>query len=165
LLGSGTTISSEVVWNQGNGATGGGVSNFFARPAYQSESKVPKSPKGKVGRGVPDIAGDADPGTGYQVRLVGGKKAVVGGTSAVSHLWAGLVVLINQRLANLNKPTAGFLNALLYQLPTTAAAFHDITKGTNDIENLGKYKAGLGWDPCTGLGTPNGTRLLTALGG
>jgi kumamolisin len=165
LLGSGTTITSEVVWNQGDGATGGGVSNFFPRPAYQAKAKVPKSPKKKVGRGVPDIAGDADPGTGYQVRLVGGKKAVIGGTSAVSPLWAGLVALINQRLAKLSKPPAGFLNALLYQFLSTAGAFHDITKGNNDIENLGKYKAGPGWDPCTGLGTPDGTKLLTALGG
>lgn len=165
LLGSGTTITSEVVWNQGNGGTGGGVSNHFPRPAYQSKAKVPKSPKGKVGRGVPDVAGDADPGTGYQVRLVGGDPAVIGGTSAVSPLWVGLIALINQRLTSLGKPLAGFINPLLFNTPATAGVFHDIVQGNNDIEGLGKYKARKGWDACTGLGTPDGTKLMVALGG
>jgi kumamolisin len=165
LLGSGTSISSEVVWNEGDGGTGGGVSNIFDRPAFQSSSGVPKSPKGKVGRGVPDVAGDADPETGYQLVLVGGHKGVIGGTSAVAPLWAGLVALINQRLTALGKPRAGLLNPLLYQVPSVSGAFHDIVSGNNDIEGLGKYKAGTGWDPCTGLGTPDGTLLLKALGG
>jgi kumamolisin len=165
LLGSGTAISSEVVWKQGGGGTGGGVSNHFARPPYQAKSKVPKSPKGKIGRGVPDIAGDADPNTGYQVRLVGGQSEVIGGTSAVSPLWAGLIALVNQRLAKLGKPHAGFVNPVLFSVPPGAGVFHDIVKGDNDVEGIGKYKAGTGWDPCTGLGSPNGTQLLTALGG
>ena len=163
LLGSGATITSEVVWNQRNGGTGGGVSNQFARPAYQSKAKVPKSPKGKTGRGVPDVAGDADPRTGYQVRLVGGQRSVIGGTSAVAPLWAGLVALLNQKLAARAKPPAGFLNPLIYGLPATAAAFHDIVQGNNDIEGLGKYQAGPGWDACTGLGSPDGAKLIAAL--
>jgi len=163
LLGSGTMINSEVCWNDGQGATGGGVSTTFARPAYQSKAKVPKSPVHKVGRGVPDVAGDADPNTGYQVRLVGGKKSVIGGTSAVSPLWAGLTAVINQRLAGLNKPSAGFMNSLLYQ--AKPGVFRDIVTGDNDVEGLGKYSARSGWDACTGLGTPNATSLLTALGG
>ncbi len=163
LLGSGATITSEVVWNQRNGGTGGGVSNQFARPAYQAKAKVPKSPKGKTGRGVPDVAGDADPSTGYQVRLVGGQRSVIGGTSAVAPLWAGLVALLNQKLAARAKPPAGFLNPLIYGLPTTAAAFHDIVQGNNDIEGLGKYQAGPGWDACTGLGSPDGGKLIAAL--
>ena len=165
LLGSGATISSEVVWNQGNGGTGGGVSNHFARPAYQKKAKVPKSPKGKVGRGVPDVAGDADPSTGYQVRLVGGKSDVIGGTSAVSPLWAGLIALVNQRLSKLGKPPAGFINPLLFAVAPGAGVFHDVITGNNDIEGLGKYNAGKGWDACTGLGTPNGGKLVAALGG
>jgi len=165
LRGTGTAIASEVVWNDGRGATGGGVSNFFPRPGYQSKSKVPKSPAGKTGRGVPDIAGDADPNTGYQVTLVGGKKGVIGGTSAVSPLWAGLIALMNQKLKTLGKPAVGFLNPLLYQQPSVAGALHDISQGNNDIEGLNKYKARAGWDPCTGLGTPDGTKLLAALGG
>ena len=164
LTGSGSTIKSEVVWNSGNGATGGGVSNLFSRPAYQSASKVPKSPKGKTGRGVPDIAANADPNSGYKVRLVGGQNAVIGGTSAVSPLMAGLVALINQRLAALGKPTAGFMNPILYKT-AQASIFHDITSGTNDIEKLGKYKSGKGWDACTGLGSPIANKLLSALGG
>jgi len=163
LTGSGATISSEVVWHQGNGGTGGGVSDFFARPSYQSNAKVPKSPKKKIGRGVPDIAGDADPGTGYQVRLVGGKQSVFGGTSAVSPLWAALIARINQRLAKLGKPPAGFINPLLYAPP--AGVLHDITQGNNDLEGLGKYSARKGWDACTGLGTPDGTKVMQRLGG
>lgn len=168
LNGSGTKISSEVVWNEGTkgGATGGGVSNIFPKPSYQSKAKVPQSPLKKNGRGVPDVCADADPYTGYQV-YVGGKAAVYGGTSAVAPLWAGLIALINQRLKAKKSPTAGFLNPFLYSQPTTAGIFNDITSGTNDIYgNLkGTYKAGAGWDPCTGLGSPNGAKLLKALGG
>src|SRR5262249_39166567 len=126
LRGSGTTISSEVVWNHDGAATGGGVSNCFDRPAYQSKTKIPKSPKGKVGRGVPDVSADADPQTGYQVRLVGGQPSVGSGTSAVAPLWAGLVALINQGLASLGKKSVGFLSPLLYQLSPATGAFHDI---------------------------------------
>ncbi|HYP66888.1 MAG TPA: S53 family peptidase [Thiobacillaceae bacterium] len=164
LLASATGIAQESVWKAGDGATGGGVSNFAARPPYQAKAKVPKSPTGKPGRGVPDVAGDADPETGYQIRLVGGKSGVIGGTSAVSPLWAGLMALVNQRLARKAKSTAGFINPLLYSLLATAGAFHDIVKGDNDLEGLGKYKARRGWDPCTGLGTANGSKLLAALG-
>jgi len=163
LLGSGAVVTSEVVWNQGNGGTGGGVSNQFPRPPYQAKAKVPKSPTRKIGRGVPDVAGNADPNTGYQVRLVGGKTSVIGGTSAVAPLWAGLVALLNQQLALKNKPPAGFINPLLYALPPSAGAFRDIVSGNNDIEGLGKYKASKGWDACTGLGTPQADKLISLL--
>jgi kumamolisin len=167
LIGVGSTISSEEVWNGGNkgGATGGGVSNIFPRPSYQSKAGVPTSPKKKAWRGVPDVAGDADPHTGYQVRT-GGQNTVIGGTSAVSPLWAGLVALINERLVSLGKKPAGFINALLYGASPAAGIFHDIVHGNNDIDGtLGKYTSTKGWDPCTGLGTPDGTKLLHALGG
>lgn len=160
LQGSGTTISSETVWNETanqEGATGGGVSNVFALPAYQSNANVPKQPETNfVGRGVPDVAGDADPSTGYQV-LVDGQQQVVGGTSAVAPLWAALVLLINQQLGK----NAGFLNPQLY--PSGESAFHDITTGNNDDSNLGYYSAGSGWDPCTGLGSPDGAAILQLL--
>ncbi|MGD0260968.1 MAG: S53 family peptidase [Verrucomicrobiota bacterium] len=164
LLGSGTAITSEVVWNDGNqgGAGGGGVSNFFARPPYQASAKVPRSPNGKVGRGVPDVAGDADPATGYQVR-VDGHNTVIGGTSAVAPLWAGLLARINQRLAKLRKPPAGFINPILYKTPNN---LHDIVLGNNDIDGtLHKYMARPGWDACTGLGSPDGIKAMRALGG
>lgn len=84
-----------------------------------------------------------------------GESTVIGGTSAVAPLWAGLLARINQLIG---KP-AGYLNPLPY-LANVAATFHDVTSGNN-----GGYSAGPGWDPCTGLGTPNGTGLLSALKG
>jgi kumamolisin len=160
LQGSGTAISSEVVWNETTnqeGATGGGVSAAFALPSWQSSAKVPAQPKtGFVGRGVPDVAGNADPSTGYQV-LVDGQSEIVGGTSAVAPLWAGLIALINQQLG----APLGFLNPQLYSLGESD--FRDITSGNNDDSGLGYYSAGPGWDACTGLGSPNGAALLAAL--
>lgn len=158
LVGSGTAISSETVWNELNnneGATGGGVSDVFPLPSYQKSAGVPPSanPGGKVGRGVPDVAGNADPTTGYAT-LVDGESGVTGGTSAVAPLWAGLTALLNQ---SLGKP-AGFLNPLLYQANETAD-FNDITSGTN-----GAYSARVGWDACTGLGSPKGVDIAKALG-
>jgi kumamolisin len=158
LVASGTAIASEVVWNDGpSSATGGGVSSVFALPSYQDAAHVPPSanPGGGSGRGVPDVAGDADPDTGYQVR-VDGENLVVGGTSAVAPLWAGLIALCNQELP---KPV-GFLNPLLYGSLAAQAVCRDITSGDN-----GAYSAGVGWDPCTGWGSPDGARLLQALEG
>jgi kumamolisin len=160
LKGSGSKISSETVWNETankEGAGGGGVSVQFPLPSYQKSAGVPAQPTTKyVGRGVPDVAGNADPSTGYQVR-VDGQNEVVGGTSAVAPLWAGLVALLNEKLG---KPV-GFLNPALYTLGETV--FHDITVGNNDDGGLGSYSAKAGWDACTGLGSPNGTALLNAL--
>ena len=154
---SGTTIKSEQVWNElsaNEGATGGGVSELFALPSFQQNAKVPAAPNGFVGRGVPDVAGDADPETGYNV-VVDGQQTVIGGTSAVAPLWAGLLALINQSLG----ANVGYVNTLLYSTKAEAT-FHDITSGNN-----GDYSAGPGWDACTGLGSPNGAALLKALGG
>lgn len=150
------TITSEVVWNEpSGGATGGGVSDVFPLPAWQNGVGVPPStnPGGRVGRGVPDVSGNADPATGYQV-LVDGQSLVFGGTSAVAPLWAALIALLNQQLG---KPV-GYLNPVLYQKTLQAGAFRDITSGNN-----GSYQAGPGWDACTGLGSPNGAQLLKAL--
>ena len=100
------------------------------------------------------MAGDADPGTGYTI-LVDGQQETIGGTSAVAPLWAGLIALLNQALGR----SAGFLQPQLYT-STVEAGFNDITQGDN-----GSYQAASGWDPCTGLGSPNGTQILQALGG
>jgi kumamolisin len=165
LTGNNSTIGSEVVWNEGRqgGAGGGGVSTKFTLPDYQKNASVPKSPNGNAGRGVPDVAGDADPQTGYQIILTG-KELVIGGTSAVAPLWAGLIALINQQLVTNGSGPAGLLNTMLYQLPAGSKALRDITEGSNDIDgDLGVYSAGAGWDACTGLGTPNGQALLQAL--
>jgi kumamolisin len=165
LQSSGSQITSEVVWNEGvnGGATGGGVSDFIALPSWQDNANVPPSvnPGNHVGRGVPDVAGNADPFTGYQV-VTDGQTGVVGGTSAVAPLWAGLIARINQQLG---KP-AGFINALLYAQEPGAGALHDITSGNNDITGqIGGYQAGPGWDACTGWGSPNGTVLGQVLAG
>lgn len=155
ITASGTTLTNEVVWNdeaQGGGATGGGVSTVFALPTWQKNANVPKPSGNAGGRGTPDVAGDAAPATGYQIE-VDGQTEVVGGTSAVAPLWAGLVALMNQKLG---KPV-GFLNPQIYPL-VGSGAFRDITQGNN-----GTYSAGPGWDPCTGLGSPVGTTLLAKL--
>jgi len=164
--GSPTTIVSESVWNDGatGGGTGGGISAIFPPPLYQQGLALPPSinPGGGTGRGVPDVSGNADPVSGYQIR-VDGIDSVVGGTSAVAPLWAGLFALINESLG----ASAGFANTLLYNtaVSSTNGALNDITLGNNDTTGQfgGQYFAKQGWDPCTGLGTPNGTLLLNAI--
>ena len=162
LVGSTTSyaISSEVVWNElssNEGAGGGGVSDAFPLPAYQQSAGVPASASGGgSGRGVPDVAGNADPVTGYLV-VVDGKQQPIGGTSAVAPLWAGLVA----RLAQATGKRFGLFQPLLYNGVTAGVAapgFNDIVSGSN-----GAYSAGPGWDACTGLGSPNGTALLARL--
>jgi kumamolisin len=148
-------ITSETVWNDGaqGGAGGGGFSNQFPEPAWQVSAGI--TPPAGGGRGVPDVAGDADPETGYSV-LVDGEKLVIGGTSAVAPLWSGLIALLNEKLGR----PLGFLQPTLYELPATSGAFHDITSGSN-----GAFSAGPGWDAATGLGSPDGEGLLQALSG
>ena len=149
-------IGRETVWNDGpgGGAGGGGVSAVFALPEWQRQLSV----SGGQGasrlerRGVPDVAANADPATGYRVR-VDGKDQVVGGTSAVAPLWAGLFARIN---ASRSQP-AGYVNARLYGAPS---AFNDITQGDN-----GGFRATKGWDACTGLGSPNGRKVAGLFSG
>lgn len=151
LDGANGTINSETVWNDANGgATGGGVSNFFALPPWQNGTSVPKPTGANGGRGVPDVAGDADPQTGYIIR-VDGQTLVIGGTSAVAPLWAGLLALANQQ----NGKSAGFINPVIYAAKGKGS-FRDITQGNN-----GAFKANSGWDPCTGLGSPVAPKLMT----
>jgi kumamolisin len=155
LTAQGASVAGEVVWNDGSsgGATGGGVSGFFALPAWQAGLQVVDSSGGAsplTMRGVPDICGDADPQTGYAVR-VDGSDTVIGGTSAVAPLWAGLIARINA----IKGSPVGFVNARLYQNP---GALNDISQGNN-----GQFAAAAGWDACTGLGSPNGTALAGIL--
>jgi kumamolisin len=174
LLANATTgvISSEVVWNEtaaSEGAGGGGVSDKFALPSWQADAGVPARAAagagtgagagvGSSGRGVPDVAGNADPVTGYQI-YSGGQAQVVGGTSAVAPLWAALI----SRLAEGSGQRFGLIQTLLYAGVTPGAAvpgFRDITSGNN-----GAYAAGPGWDACSGLGSPDGTALLNRVQG
>jgi kumamolisin len=154
------TIASEVVWNElanNEGAGGGGVSDVFPVPPWQTNVGVPTiAGSTSTGRGVPDVAGNADPVTGYLV-VVDGQQQPIGGTSAVAPLWAGLIA----RLAQATGKKFGLLQPLIYGGVTAGAAaagFNDITQGNN-----GAYSAGPGWDATTGLGSPNGEALLTHL--
>jgi kumamolisin len=148
LIGSGTKIDSETVWNDGTdgGATGGGFSTLFPVPTWQASAGI-----SGAGRGVPDVAGDASPESGYNI-LVDGQQEVVGGTSAVAPLWAALIALINEMTGS----PVGFVSPTLY---ADKADFHDITSGNN-----GTYSATKGWDACTGLGSPDGAELAAVLG-
>ena len=161
LTSSDERVSNEVVWNDGDsgGAGGGGVSNNFPRPKYQAAMKIPLSPQGNRGRGLPDVAANA---AGYRM-IVGGKEIPVSGTSAVAPLWAGMIALINQSLIEKGGNSVGFLNTLIYGL-AGSGAFKDIVEGNNDIDGtLKKYSATAGWDACTGIGSPDGMKLLQAL--
>jgi len=150
------TIVSEVVWNEvasQEGAGGGGISKAFPVASWQSPAA---SPSVLTGRGVPDVAGNADPLSGYRI-VVGGQQQPIGGTSAVAPLWAGLIA----RLAQATGKKFGLLQPLIYPGATPGvdpAGFRDITQGNN-----GAYSAGPGWDPASGLGSPDGTALLNRL--
>jgi kumamolisin len=153
----GGALNGETTWNDGDGSgsTGGGVSTFFALPDYQARAGVPVStvrPK-FAGRGVPDVAANADPQTGYFV-FVDGTTGVVGGTSAAAPLWAGLTALINEQLGT----RVGFINPLLYGTFAQHKALNDIASGTN-----GEFDSKPGWDACTGMGSPNGQAILDVL--
>jgi kumamolisin len=163
LTAANNKIRNEVVWNDGPGSGGGGgISDMNPLPSWQTGIVPPSvNPGQHVGRGVPDVCGDADPATGYQI-FYGGKGNVVGGTSAVAPLWAGLLARINQKLGT----PVGYFNPLLYSKLGNSGAFRDITKGNNDTTgNIGGYSAGPGWDACTGWGSPRGAALLLAFGG
>jgi kumamolisin len=154
LEASNGTISSETVWDDqsaGGGASGGGISTLYQKPDWQ-EALTTTRPDGGSGRGVPDVAGDACPSTGYRVR-VDGQDTVVGGTSAVAPLWSALIARMSEGMHT----SIGYMQPLLYD-PARTGTLNDITEGGN-----GQYTATAGWDPCTGLGTPDGTRLMEAL--
>ena len=149
-------LRKESVWNDGDySATGGGISNFFARPAYQQTISMPANLNGDLqGRGLPDVSAVADPDTGYAVRS-GGQWMVVGGTSAVAPLFAGLCARLNA----LTGRKIGLLNAAIYK-PNVSSAFNDITTGNNSCDGVVGYSAAIGWDPVSGFGSPNGEELL-----
>ena len=156
LKSTGNEIASETVWHNpdDSAATGGGVSVKWARPAWQASAGIPLNPSGGIGRGVPDVAGDGDPGTGYIIRLHGGDISY-GGTSAVAPLWAGLIAILNQKLGH----RLGFVNDKLYAMGSQG--FHSIVQGNNDVAGLHAYSARPGWNACTGLGSPDASKILS----
>jgi len=139
---------SEVVWNGGGIASGGGYSRRFERPAWQTPSAA------ATGRGIPDVAGHAASANGYRIYF-GNEILPVGGTSAVAPLWAGFIALVNERLGR----PCGFFTPLLYGAKA-ADLFYDVTSGNN-----GRYDARVGWDECTGFGSPHFGALLAFLAG
>ena len=136
-------------------------SDFFGPQTYQANANIPGSLNdGHQGRGVPDVAANASPNSGYPI-FVGGNSSVGNGTSASAPLWAGLIAVINGAL----NTRVGFINPALYAVG--ASAFRSIAPvvvaADNGLNGVGGYPAGTGWDACTGWGSPNGIKLLAAL--
>jgi len=132
----------EIVWNNETGASGGGFSKVFEQPRYQIVATCDRK------RGIPDVAGLADIAMGWII-LLQGELFVSGGTSAVAPMWAAYLAGIGCNI---------WINPAIYKLwKCFRNIVHDITVGNN-----GAYVATIGWDPCTGLGSPNGP-LLTPL--
>lgn len=187
LVGEAGTIESEVVWNGlgksmymgppfppigvSMGASGGGVARWTPLPSYQEQASVPQAilydwingalreqPSFR-GRGVPDVAANADLITGYQM-IMGGALLTTGGTSSAAPMWAALVARLNQGLQR----RLGFLNPTLYalQIDARASVFRTTISGSNGGFSASPDRL---WNPCTGLGSPRGTALLEALRG
>jgi subtilase family serine protease len=155
---------SETVWNDAGGASGGGFSAFFSTPSYQQSLPASMQQLLNHRRGVPDVAADADPKTALAVYSQGWQ--LIGGTSAAAPLWAAIAAIANQVAGH----PLGFLNAALYKLASSSSYtrdFHDITQGNNSVRVDGTivpgYNAGPGWDPVTGLGSPDAENLIPDL--
>ncbi|HZC06399.1 MAG TPA: S53 family peptidase [Ktedonobacterales bacterium] len=167
----GTTLTpngstySEVVWNSGGGASGGGVSQFYSTPSFQQG--LPQSDQQILhgNRGVPDVAAAADPSTGLAIYYAG-QWTLAGGTSAAAPLWAGVMAIADQVAGR----PLGYINPALYKIGASSqyqSAFHDVTEGNNNFSGKGVqvqgYSAATGWDPVTGLGSPNSANLIPLL--
>ena len=147
----------EMAWNgpiEGSG-TGGGASRYYPLPSYQ---KAVAQSAGQGMRQVPDVAGDADPASGFSF-IFQGQAGQGGGTSAAAPLWAGTMALVNQDLKKKGLREAGFANPALYWMGQNSAKlpappFHDVTSGNNLATG-----AGPGWDFATGLGSMDAAAL------
>ncbi|EKM50516.1 uncharacterized protein PHACADRAFT_263851 [Phanerochaete carnosa HHB-10118-sp] len=162
-VGATTRINPEVATS----FSGGGFSNYFAQPSYQSSAvsafltKLGSTNAGLFntsGRAYPDVAAQ---GEGFQV-VVGGRIESVAGTSASSPTFAGVIALLNDFRLSQGKPGLGFLNPALYS--TLVDGFNDITSGSNPGCGTNGFSAGAGWDPVTGLGTPDFGKLQALIG-
>jgi len=146
-------LISEIAWR----ATGGGVSDQFDCPDWQSSVKVPLRADGTGGRGIPDVSATAWD-TMVLVNL-GRHSAGLGGTGVSAAIWAGLIARINQGLSN----NLGFLNPKLYREIGPAGILRPILKGHNGVKSVQGYFAGPGWNPIAGWGSPDGAKLLSWL--
>ena len=142
------TYGNETAWSWNNyygWGTGGGWSTLFSQPSWQNGPGVANNGQ----RGDPDVAWDADPQTGVVVCVAGGYY-VVGGTSVGSPCWAGSMALLDQKAGS----PLGFINPAIYSVLNNGTeyskAFHDITIGNNNPNSATR-----GWDPLTGVGSPN----------
>jgi subtilase family serine protease len=165
------TYESETAWNDEYGSSGGGYSTLFKRPAFQNGFVA------SAYRGVPDVAYSGDVNNGLLVAWSGGDPTQVGtfylfgGTSAGSPQWAAITALADQKDGH----PVGYINDELYSLARSSqynSVFHDITSGNNTVSladsngnpvNIAGFAAVKGWDPVTGLGTPNVAHLLQYL--
>ena len=158
-------------WNNGaaSGAGGGGVSSFWGVPSYQSGFTVPQTavtcivPRGTACREVPDVSADADIVTGYSI-FYNHHWSIFGGTSAAAPTWAALAALANASVACTGK-SVGFANPALYQAAASAYGtyFNDVTTGNNSFGRLSGFSAGPGYDMASGLGSPKGAAVASAL--
>ena len=155
--GHGSVISNETVWNDNDGwATGGGVSTHFKKPSWQN-GLIAEGSSILVMRGVPDVSAHAD--SKINVR-VNGSDSTNGGTSAVAPQWAALTAVLSQLL----KHKAGFFIPLLYG-NANAATTNGVISGNNSVYGVTGFTAKNGWNACTGLGSPDGQKLLALLSG
>ncbi|WP_053002255.1 S53 family peptidase [Kordia jejudonensis] len=157
-------IIAETVWNettrQAQIGTGGGFSQRVAAPQYQEkaiEEYIERFPQFEPyqragGKGIPDVAANAADATGYAI-LFQGNWAKIGGTSLATPLWAALVARMNQNLGY----RLGFISKHLYAI-MNSDAFRQILEGNNNL-----YEAASGWNACTGLGSPDGKKLMEAI--
>lgn len=180
-LNSNNSYSSEHVWNSGilGGAGGGGLSQYWKQPSWQSGPGVQNSYSNGM-RETPDVSLNADPATGYPVYCTVGSNCTttpgwitVGGTSAAAPMWAAAVALTNQEAAQHGKSNAGFLNPALYKIASGShyhSDFHDITPPSNSSTpsnndeigiNGGAYPVTNNYDMATGWGSFNATNLAT----
>ena len=176
----GTTIPAkgstkpDVTWKEGDGlradnggSTGGGVSAFFQRPAWQKGIEIKSVNPGRIlGRCIPDLAANADWNASPYLLVVDGKAGPNGGTSAATPLLASLLTLINaKRPAN---KRVGYVTPGLY-LKTDggntigAAGCTDVSSGDNTTDRIGGYSAAIGYDAVSGWGTPDGQKLAQLL--
>lgn len=162
---------NEVVWNLNlngqYGAGGGGVSELYDRPCWQKDAAAnicSANRGGGSGRVLPDVAGLAAPDDWIIIMEDGTARAYVGGTSAVTPMWAAFFTLVNQARAAAGKGAIGFVNEKLYGLPSKDSCFNDITQGNNKpAPGYPGYDAATGFDACSGWGSPKGDALFKAL--
>lgn len=159
VIGPNNRFSYVAAWDEGpNSSTGGGISTIFGRPGWQKEANTfVNKDTGRTGRGVPDIATNAAPSTGFPVRYGNGQEGVSGGTSASAPLYAGMMLNINAELAAIGIKPIAPLNPWMYSR-ANSEIFNNVPNGSNY-----GYEAGKGWNPVTGLGWVDGTKMLEAM--